>query len=229
MKLAKFFLSALMAVGIALPASASVFTIDFETDLSQTPIDLDNGPTIDMISTAMPLTANVAEDTSGQLTISVIAASSFDPANSNVNSSGAGLGVNSPTPVVGSENASRFDVDAAESLTFVFNEDVTLISIDLTSFSGEEEFTAAGVDFANDEATNLAGLPTSDSSDVFTFAGGGISLPAGTSFSLEAGGPAGSSVGLEALTIDFTPAVPEPSSIALLGLFGLSAVARRRK
>ena len=206
--------SALMAI----PASAVVFTIDFETDLSQTPVDLDNGPTIDMISVANPLTANVAEDPDGMLTISVVDADSFDPTNSNVNTSGAGLGINSPTPTGGSENASRFDVDAGESLSFTFSSDVNIISVDLTSLTGDEAFTFGSVTGINDANTNV--------SDVFTFAGGGLFFAAGTPIFLEATGPAGTSVGLDAITLD---TIPEPTTSLLIGLSGLFLVVRRKR
>ena len=214
-------LVAMLAMPMVQTNADIVITIDFETDLSMTPVGLDDGPTIDTISALTPLTADVAEDPAGLLEISVIAASSFDPANSNVNASGSGFGINSPTPDGGSENASRFDVDAAETLTFAFNQDVNFINVEFTNLSGTEEFTFGSVTGINDVNT--------DTADVFTFADGGIFLAAGTGITLQASGPAGSSVGLEAITLEIL-AVPEPTSATLIafGLSGLCMVRRRR-
>ena len=90
------------------------------------------------------------------------------------------------------------------------------------SLSGTEEFNFGSVTGINDANTS--------GSDVFTFAGSGIFLPAGTGITLSAGGPAGSDVGLEALTIHVkTDVVPEPGSLSLLGLAGLVLVARRKR
>ena len=201
---------------LATPASATI-TILFETDLSQTAIDLDSGPTLDTLATT-PLTADVAEDPDGLLTISVINASSFNPSSSNVNASGGGFGINSPTPPVGGENASRFDVDAAESLEFAFNFDVRILSIDLTSLTGSEEFTLGSVTGINDGNTNV--------SDIFIFADGGLFFAAGEGILLEATGPAGGSVGLMAITLEV---VPEPSTAVLLALMGGFVGLRRRR
>lgn len=219
--LASFLAASFLSLGACGPAHAVLVEILFETDLSQTAVDLDNGPTLDTLSSITPLTANVAEDPDGLLTISVIGASSFDPSNSNVNASGAGLGINSPTPDGGSENSSRFDVDASESLMLTFNYDVNILSVDLTSLSGTDAFTFGSVTGIND-----ANTPTND---VWTFAGGGMLLSAGTGVLLEATGPAGTSVGLQAITLEYV-AVPEPSTlVALLGLTAWFASKRRHQ
>lgn len=208
-----------LTASLAAPASAAtVITIFFETDLSDTAVDLDNGPALDTISATTPLTANVAEDLTNMLTISVISASSFDPENSNVNASGGGLGINSPTPDGGSENASRFDVDAAESLEFAFSLDVRIISVDLTSLTGAEEFTFGSVTGITDANT--------PASDVFTFADGGLIFAAGEGILLEATGAAGGSVGLTAITVEV---IPEPSTAMLLAMMGGFVGFRRRR
>lgn len=198
-------------------ANADIVTIDFENDLSQTPVDLDeSGISLSMLSQTTPLTANVAEDTSGLLTISIIGATSNDPTNSFVNSTNASLGINSPGGV---DESDRFDADFGESLEFAFNFDVDLVSVDFVNLSGTEELTFHTVTGINDDNTN--------GSDLFTFAGDGIFVPAGTPILIEA---TEGNFGLDALTIHVkTAVVPEPSSLSLLGLVSLFAVSRRRR
>ena len=174
---------------------------------------LDTGTNID---TDLPFTVAVVESPS--LFLTVDSASSFDPANTVVNASGATFGLNSPTPAGGSENASRFDVDAAESLTFSFSQDVTILNADFNSFTDPETFSFGGVTITE---------PELDANNIFTFASGGLVVPANTGIFLEAGGPAGSSVGL--ISIEIASAVPEPTSFALLGFGGVMMMARRRR
>ena len=62
--------------------------------------------------------------------------------------------------------------------------------------------------------------------NVFTFADGGVFIPAGTGIFAEAGGPAGSSVGITSITVE---TVPEPTSTALIGLTTVCVGLRRRR
>ena len=109
------------------------------------------------------------------LDLTVVSATSFDPENSTVNGSASSFGINSPTPAIGTENPSRFDVDADESITFSFNQDVIIESFQLGSFSGLEMFTFAGTTISDSDANG---------SNVFNFPNGGLFVGANTPFSL---------------------------------------------
>ena len=164
----------------------------------------------------LPLTVDVVEIPG--LTLTVNSGTSFD-SGAEINGSGASFGVNSATPVGGSENASRFDADADESLTISFNQDVSILNADFSSFTGTETFLFGGV---------TIGAGDVDGSNIFTFADGGLDVPAGTGILLAAGGDPGASVGLISVDI-VTTAIPEPTSLAMLGLGSMLMMARRRR
>jgi hypothetical protein len=235
-KLGISLVAALGLIAFAGSAQADIL-IDMTTDTGLntglgTGIQLDVGANI---TTGLPISADVYDTAPGDLgtedavgtlvpglTLSVVSASSFDNANTDVNASGAGFGLNSPTPDGGSENSARFDVDASEIATLAFNQAVTILSVELGSFSGEETFTFGGVTFGSSNYTG-GDLSLADSNDIFTFANGGLVLDANEEFSLQAGGPAGSSVGLVAITI-----IPEPATLGLIGVSAIGAFAARR-
>lgn len=162
------------------------------------------------------------------LNLTVDSASSFDPTDSTINAAGSTFGINSPTPSGGSENSTRFDVDAAEQMTISFNQDVTVLSVEFGSFNAQETFSFGGFTFGNSQYTG-GGLPLAGSDDVFTFTGGGLDVSSGTGIFMEAGGPAGGSVGLIAITLADLSAIPEPGSITMLGLSSVMMMARRRR
>lgn len=230
----QFFLGVVLTLVFGGMANADIITLDLTLDAGpgSTGAVLDNNVLLTTLA-ATPLTADVIEtDVIGTgasqvgivpgLTLSIVGGTG--DALAEVNGSGTGLGVNSDSA---SDNSTRYDVDFSESLSFQFNQDITLLNVHLVSFSGQEQFTVGSETFQSSNGTDPV-LPASDGSDIFTFASGGQFIPANTPFIVEAGGPAGTSVGLEGFTIE-TISVPEPSSIALLGLLGLGAVARRRR
>lgn len=207
---------AITAVGISGQANADVIFFTNDAPVTAAPSTgglLDTGTNI---STDLPLTVSVVEIPG--LFLTVDAATSFDPSSTTINASGTSFGLNSPTPADGTENASRFDVDAEESLTFSFSQDVTILNADFINFTNPETFSFGGVTITQ---------PELDASNIFTFANGGLVVPANTGILLEAGGPAGSSVGL--VSIEIVTAIPEPTSLALLGFGSVVMIVRRRR
>lgn len=210
--------------------SAQIVTIDFTTDTGDAMAPGTTGDLLDVNNTSgeFPLTFDVVSDTTLGLEITIESISSFDsaanPDDTSVNGVGGSFGINSPTlsGAADSEEPSRFDVDSSEVLVLSFNRDVIILNADFTSLSGSEEFDFNGITVTNDNT------PTSDLFD-FTDGGAttGIVLDAGDTITLQAGGPAGSEVGLQSITVDVA-AIPEPSSLmALFGMAGLFMMRRR--
>ena len=209
--------------------SQADIVIDFTTDTNDVANPVTTGDLLDLDSPDialgdLPVTVDVVEDTTEGLTLTLVSASSFDVANTTINGVSGSFGLNSPTPDGGSENPSRFDVDAVEQLQISFNLDVFIEAADFSSLTGDEGFTVGSETGINND--------TVDGSNIFDFTAGGTTpgqlLAAGTPLLLEATGPAGASVGLISLEVAVV-AVPEPNSLlGLMGLAGLFAAKRRR-
>lgn len=131
-----------------------------------------------------------------------------------VNATATGLGINDSG--LGDDTNGLDTVNVDEALTFTFNVDVTLNSI---------SYANAGVNDSLALSFNgIAGpplLPGTFGEVVYDTV-----LLAGEELVITATGPDNNGVSITQFTVT---AIPEPSSVALIGLAGIAAIFRRRK
>ena len=157
------------------------------------------------------------------------------------------LGLEVILSAITGNNGNDAEINPAPSTFSIFTPDDGNIQ-DALNFNGDESI---GVSFNFDvfiEEVNLGGIDTGDSffigtqevnsgnsdvSDDFDFTADGsegLILRTGDTLTLSAGTGNVSLVGITVNVVpEGIPAVPEPSSVALLGLLGLGVVARRRR
>ncbi|MFT5905510.1 MAG: hypothetical protein ACI9E1_001108 [Cryomorphaceae bacterium] len=113
-----------------------------------------------------------------------------------------------------------------DALTFSFNQAITLDFLDIGIFTGTgqvgEDSISLSYSNANPDVNLVGGQFDNNTSDIISFASGNA-LAAGESFTISR---INGDFSLEGFSITV---VPEPSSVALLGLGGLALVLRRRK
>jgi len=124
--------------------------------------------------------------------------------------------------VSGNNGAESSDFNADESLVFTFDQDVTFTSIELESVNAADTFTVL-VDGVVLLATMGDDAFVDDLGDLGT-----TEIAAGSEITFAVGGNDDvTSLRIETFQVDVS-VVPEPSSLALLGLGGLMMLKRRR-
>ena len=153
-----------------------------------------------------------------------------DTANFNI-SGGGGLGINNlnfgqtPFANAGGDGTDSNDINFGESGVISFDQDVVFTQFDIQNGSGDDE----GLTVLVDGIAQLSpALGTSGNVPIVGTGLEGLVITAGTEITIAAVGGVDDGVGLR--VDEFTVnVVPEPASLALLGLGGLAICGRRRK
>ena len=206
---------ALIVGGSGSFAGADIVTIGL-TNADATGALLDNQP--DQITDGLgPIVVQEAIGTAADgLTVTLTGTTTA--ASATFNGTSSVFGINS----AGADDSQRLDGDLNETIFFSFNEDVVVTQIDFASFGTDSEILLNGTDLLT-------------SGNVVDF-DPGFAISAGDTFSIESisttpipdGGRVSPDVGLQSITV-VVAAIPEPSSLALLGLLGGVVAIRRRR
>ena len=239
MRLHKFLLAAIATLSVAATAKADIVVFDFNNG---TAFDGNAGPGTVFSATGDTDTVVVTlvdvfapEIVDNMLTGNTVTAATSIP-------NGGGLGVNGPLSngdfatfaggMGGGVSSEGNQFNVGEGVVLSFDTDVVIDEFDFQSFEAGSGFVVSVAGGPSLTLGEVQSPTTNDFADPFS----GLVIAAGTNITFEAFGPSNPDQTPDAFTdiriseiLVHTNVVPEPSSVALLGLLGgLVAVRRRR-
>ena len=234
MRLHKFLLTMIAVGAFASVANADIVNIDLTADGPDGMI-LDANQTL--AAGIDPFTpANALADFPG-LTLAIDGTTTA--ASGSFNGTNGTFGINSNgTP----DDSQRLDGDLSETVIFTFNQDVLITLIDFTSFGADSTavitdsegtvFNLTGAQNVEEFGRDVNGNGAIDNANpIVALAGVGVSIAAGSATPIPVDGRESPDFGLEDIQIHVVvpDVVPEPGSLAVLGLLGGVAAIRRRR
>ena len=235
MRLHKFLLTMIAVGAFASVANADIVNIDLTSDGPDGTILDANQTLADGIDAFNP--ANAEADFPG-LTLAIDGTTTA--ASGSFNGTPGTFGINSAG---GGDDSQRLDGDLSETLIFTFNQDVLITLIDFTSFGADSTavitdsegtvFNLTGAQNVEEFGRDVNGNGAIDNANpIVALAGVGVSIAAGSATPIPVDGRTSPDFGLEDIQIHVVVpdvAVPEPGSLAVLGLLGGVAAIRRRR
>ena len=234
MRLHKFLLTMIAVGAFASVANADIVNIDLTADGPDGMILDANQMLTDGIDPFTP--SNALADFPG-LTLAIDGTTTA--ASGSFNGTNGTFGINS----AGGDDSQRLDGDLSETVIFTFNQDVLITLIDFTSFGADSTavitdsegtvFNLTGAQNVEEFGRDVNGNGAIDNANpIVALAGVGVSIAAGSATPIPPDGRTSPDFGLEDIQIHVVVpdvAVPEPGSLAVLGLLGGVAAIRRRR